>query len=203
MQYSMQGNPQGFIRKAFEVFYWQKAFENISVASELRVLWAVTVILCCELCFPFLIVYRNSRRLLFYGDKTTSSLFKSYFVNQMRASLSIDLAHSHFTSSDWFGLSIPTGMFKISIPVIDNFDTYMLFLSHLQCKKDVDETEQAQCRISAMVGAGLLALQGEAGRTGLVQPGEGVVLGGPSSSLQYPWEQNRGNGARFFMVMHS
>lgn len=83
----------------------------------------------------------------------------------MRANLSIDLAHRHFTVSDWFGLSIPTGMFKISIPVIDNFDTYVLFLSHLQCKKDVDEVEQAQCRISAMVGAGLLALQGEAGRT--------------------------------------
>ena len=120
----------------------------------------------------------------------------------MRVSFNIDLGHDHFTSSDCFGLSIPTGVLKISTPIIDTFESQVLFLSHSQYKKDVDEVDQAQCRTATMAGAGVLALQGGTGGSGLVQPGEGVVLGGPNSSPWYLRGQHQGNGDGFFIAIH-
>lgn len=97
-----------------------------------------------ELCFPFLILYRNSRRWSLYSDRTTLSLFKFYFVNQMRASLNIDLRHDHITSSDCFSSSIPTEVLEVSILIIDTFDSWVLSLSHSEYKKNVNKVEQSQ-----------------------------------------------------------
>lgn len=53
-----------------------------------------------------------------------------------------------------------------------------------------------------MVRAAVLALQGGTGGSGQVQPGEGVVLGGPNSSPRCLWGQHQGNGVGFFIAMH-
>lgn len=154
-----------------------------------------------ELCFPFQILYRNSRRWSFYSNRTTLSLSKSNFVNQMRASLSIDLRHDHITSSDCFSLSIPPEVLKVSTLVIDTFGSWVLSLSHSQSKKDVDKAEQSQRRTATMIGAGLFALQAKTGGSGLLQPGERVVVGGLSSSCCYLRAQHQGNGYGWFIAM--
>lgn len=51
-----------------------------------------------------------------------------------------------------------------------------------------------------MVGVGVLALQGRTGGSGLVQPGEGVVLGG---SQQQPLVPTRTASRKWRWVLHS